>query len=93
MSGTKIHAATVITVNVVLLETASHMVKLTVGLMLDGIRNGNSAKPAVKIEPVTAKVEPVKLRPALFLPAAKTISNPPKIAAIEIGRASCRERV
>jgi hypothetical protein len=31
MSGTKIHAATVITVNVVLLETASHMVKLATG--------------------------------------------------------------
>jgi hypothetical protein len=45
------------------------MVKLTVGLMLDGIKNGNSAKPAVKIEPVTAKLEPVKLTPALFLPA------------------------
>ena len=82
MSGTNIPATTVITVSVFLLETASHMVRLTDGLMLDGIRNGNNAKPAVNIDPVTAKVDPVKLSPALFLPAANTISNPPKIAAI-----------
>ena len=58
------------------------MVKLTVGLMLDGIKNGNSAKPAVKMEPVTAKVEPVKLTPALFLPAPKIIRIAPKIADV-----------
>ena len=75
-------ATTVITVSVVLLETASHMVKLTVGLILEGIRNGNNAKPAVKIEPVTANVEPVKLKPALSLPAAKIMMIPPKIATI-----------
>ena len=82
MIGTNIPATTVITVRVFLLDTASHMVKLTVGLMLDGIRNGNRAKPAVNIEPVTAKVEPVKLSPALFFAAAKIMSNAPKIAEI-----------
>ena len=80
--GTKIHAAIVITVNVVLLDTASHMVKLATGLRLDGIKNGNNAKPAVKIAPITAKDEPVKLKPALFLPAARTIKIPPKMPII-----------
>lgn len=82
MSGTKIEATTVMTVSVFLLETASHIVKLTVGSILDGMRNGNSAKPAVKIDPVTASVEPVKLHPALFFPAANTMMMPPKIAEI-----------
>ena len=82
MIGTNIPATTGITVRVFLLDTASHMVKLTVGLMLDGIRNGNRAKPAVNIEPVTAKVEPVKLSPALFFVAAKIMSSAPNTAAI-----------
>ena len=71
-------AATVITVNVFLLDTASHIVRLTVGLMLEGMRKGNNAKPAVKIAPITAKLEPKKLMPALFLPAANTTIKPPK---------------
>ena len=50
--------------------------------MLDGIKNGNSAKPAVKIAPTTAKLEPKKLKPALFLPAANATIKPPKIPAI-----------
>ena len=70
-------AATVITVKVFLLDTASHIVRLTVGLMLEGIRNGNNANPAVKIAPITAKLEPRKLTPALFLPAANTTIKPP----------------
>ena len=75
------HAATVITVKVFWLETASHMVKLATGLMLEGIRNGNRAKPAVKIAPITAKDEPKKLKPALALDAANTTMMPPKIPA------------
>ena len=81
MSGTKIQAATVITVRVFLLETASHMVKLIAGLRLDGIKNGNNAKPAVRIEPMTARLEPKKLKPALSLPAASTTMIPPRIPA------------
>ena len=70
------------TVSVVLLETASHIVKLIAGLRLDGIKNGNNAKPAVKIEPMTARLEPRKLKPALFLPAASTTMMPPRIPMI-----------
>ena len=82
INGTKIHAATVMTVKVFLLETASHMVKLTVGFKLDGIKNGNKAKPAVKIAPVTAKDEPVKVMPALDLDAPNIIIYPPIVAII-----------
>lgn len=80
INGTKIHAATVITVSVFLLETASHIVKLTVGLRLDGIKNGNNAKPAVKIAPIIARLVPKKLKPALALPAAGITISAPKIA-------------
>ena len=82
ISGTKIQAATVITVKVFLLDTASHIVRLATGLMLEGIRKGNRAKPAVRMAPMTARDEPRKLKPALFLPAAKTMIKPPKIPAI-----------
>ena len=82
MSGTKMQAATVITVSEFLLATASHIVKLTVGLVLEGMRNGNNEKPAVKIAPVTASEVPRKLKPALALPAAAITINAPKIAII-----------
>ena len=39
---------------VFLLETASHMVKLLTGSVLEGIINGNIEKPAVKIIPAIA---------------------------------------
>ena len=39
---------------VFLLETASHMVKLLTGSVLEGIINGNIEKPAVKIIPAMA---------------------------------------
>ena len=82
MIGTKIHAATVMTVKVFLLETASHMVKLATGLMLDGIRNGNNAKPAVRIAPIIMSEVPVKLKPALPLAAEAITIKLPKIAII-----------
>ena len=56
------------------------MVKLTVGLRLDGIKNGNNAKPAVKIAPTTARLVPKKLKPAFALPAAGITISAPKIA-------------
>ena len=82
MSGTKMQAATVITVSVFLLETASHIVKLETASMLDGIKNGNNAKPAVKIAPMMHSDVPRKLKPALPLPAAAITISAPRIAAI-----------
>ena len=82
MIGTKIQAATVITVSVFLLDTASHMVKLATGLMLEGIRNGNNAKPAVKIAPMTMSDVPRKLKPALAFAAAAITIRLPRIAMI-----------
>src|SRR5471030_653068 len=49
MIGTKIQATTVITFNVSTVDVASHIVKLTLGLVIDGITNGNIVIPAVKI--------------------------------------------
>ncbi len=65
------------------------MVKLDVGSILDGSKNGNSAKPEVKIAPTILKLVPVKLKPALPEPPPTIVSKPPKIAmtgaAIVIG--------
>lgn len=73
-------AATVITVSVFLLDTASHIVKLATGLMLEGIRNGNNAKPAVKIAPITMNDVPRKLNPAFAFAADAITIRLPKIA-------------
>lgn len=75
-------AATVITPKVRWLETASHIVKLELGLMLDGSKNGNSAKPAVKIAPTIIKLVPVKLKLAFVFDDAKTAMIAPNIARI-----------
>ena len=58
------------------------MVKLDVGSMLDGNKNGNNAKPAVRIAPTIIKLVPVKLAAALYLPALMMTNSAPKIAAI-----------
>ena len=73
-------AATVITLREFLLATASHMVKLAIGLMLEGIRNGNKAKPAVKIAPTIMSEVPIKLKPAFPLLAEAITIKLPKIA-------------
>ena len=75
-------AATVITVRVFLLDTASHIVRLATGLVLEGIKNGNNAKPAVKIAPTIASEEPKKLKPAFALDEARTRITPPKTPMI-----------
>lgn len=80
MSGTKMPAATVITPKVRWLDTASHIVKLELGLILDGSKNGNSAKPAVKIAPTIIKLVPVKLKPAFAFEAAIIAMIAPNIA-------------
>lgn len=72
----------VITVKVIWLDTASHIVKLETGSVLDGIRNGNNAKPAVKIAPTIARVEPKNVNPALILPAEPITISEPRIAII-----------
>ena len=79
MVGTNMQAATVITPNVLWLETASHIVKLEVGSMLDGSKNGNNAKPAVRIAPIILKLVPIKLNPALFERPPSTVIKPPKM--------------
>ncbi|MNJ81072.1 hypothetical protein D3C77_797100 [compost metagenome] len=48
--------------------------------MLDGSKNGNSAKPAVKIAPTIIKLVPVKLKPAFAFEDAKIAMIAPKIA-------------
>lgn len=75
-------AATVITPSVRWLETASHMVKLETGLILEGSRKGNKAKPAVKIAPIIARLVPVKLRPAFDFDAPTMRTKAPIIATI-----------
>ena len=80
MSGTKMPAATVITPKVRWLDTASHIVKLELGSILDGSKNGNSAKPAVKIAPTIIKLVPVKLKPAFVFEDPKAAMMAPNIA-------------
>ena len=54
MSGKKI----IVTINIIpkvfLLETASHIVKLLTGLVLEGMMNGNIENPAVRMMPAIA---------------------------------------
>ena len=63
--------------SVLWLETASHMVKLDAKSMLDGIRNGNRAKPAVQIVPLMAKDEPKKANAERLMVAAKSANTAP----------------
>lgn len=70
------------------LETASHMVKLDAESMLDGMRNGNSANPAVHSAPVMAKDEPKKAKAERLLLAAKSAKTPPAIPTIGAMRVS-----
>ena len=51
MIGTKIQATTNIIFRVISLDVASHTVKLAIGIVVLGIRNGNIENPAVKITP------------------------------------------
>src|SRR5262252_1159615 len=54
ISGMNTAVASSIRPSVRRLEDASHTVRLLSGSRLDGIRNGNSAKPADRITPVLA---------------------------------------
>ena len=58
------------------------MVKLDVGSILDGNKNGNNEKPAVKIAPTIMRLVPVKLVAALCFAALIMTSKAPRIAAI-----------
>ena len=70
--GTKITAATSMTLRVFCDEVASQMVRLCAGFRLDGMMKGNMAKPAVHRVPVMARLEPRKAQaPRLPLAAAR----------------------
>ena len=70
--------------NVFLLETASHIVKLLIGSVLDGMMNGNIENPAVKIMPAIATLLNIKAVRSFLSHAlnnAKAIPTNPAIGA------------
>ena len=70
--------------SVFLLETASHMVKLLTGFVLEGMMNGNIEKPAVKIMPAMAmllNVNAVRSFLKRALNSAKAMPVKPAIGA------------
>ena len=59
-------AAINITFNVIWLDTASHIVKLIFGLLIEGITNGNIALPAVIITPISIVLVVTNANAGLF---------------------------
>ncbi len=68
-------ATTVMMLSVNSLEVASHIVKPCAGFKLEGITNGNMAKPAVRIMPANDKLEHKKATAPRFAFDAKVVNT------------------